>query len=88
MAIAPVGQIALPLTYEAYLAEGEINRRYDIVNGRRLFMPSPTRGHQRILKNLARAFDRFERASGHIQMYFAPMDVLIRASPLQTRQPD
>ncbi len=88
MATAPVGQLAPALTYEAYLAEGEINRRYDIVDGRRVFMPSPTRGHQRILKNLSGLLYRFEQASRQSQMYFAPMDILIRTFPLQTRQPD
>lgn len=36
------------LTYEQYMAEGEVQGRYDIVNGVRIFMAAPTRRHQRI----------------------------------------
>jgi len=88
MTIAPAEKLSPPLTYEKYLVEGEINRRYDIINGRREFMPGPTPGHQRISKNLTRSMLQFERAFGQGQMYYAPMDVLIRDFPLQTRQPD
>jgi Uma2 family endonuclease len=88
MAIAPFGQLAPPLTYEEYVAEGEINLRYDIVNAMREFMPGPTRGHQHILMQLTKLFLRFEPAYRGAQLYFAPLDVLIRSFPLQTRQPD
>jgi Uma2 family endonuclease len=88
MAMAQAGPLTPPLTFEEYLAEGEISRQYDIVDGRRVYMPGPTRGHQRISKNLTGLLLRFEHASGVGQMYYAPMDVLIRPVPLQTRQPD
>jgi len=48
------------MTYEEYLAEGEVFKRYDIIDGVRHLMPNPTRLHQRILLNLARILHRFE----------------------------
>ncbi|HLJ55695.1 MAG TPA: Uma2 family endonuclease, partial [Chthonomonadaceae bacterium] len=51
-------------------------------------MSSPTRGHQRISKNLAGVLLQFERSSRLVQVYYAPLDVLIRKIPLRTRQPD
>ena len=38
LAEAPAGL----LTYEGYITEGEINRRYDIIDGERFYMASPT----------------------------------------------
>jgi Uma2 family endonuclease len=88
MAIAQTGRSSPALTYEDYVAEGEVAGQYDIVNGRRLFMPGPTLGHQRISKNLCSLLLRFEQESRACQMFYAPLDVLIRRFPLQTRQPD
>ena len=36
------------LTYEQYMAEPEIRRRYDILDGVRVFMTNPTIQHQKI----------------------------------------
>ncbi len=79
---------ALTLTYEQYLAEGEINRRYDILNGVRVWMPNPTVRHQDVLFNIATAFKAFSQASGVGRMVVAACDVLITYEPLHTRQPD
>lgn len=79
---------ALPLTYEQYLAEGEINRRYDIVDGVRIWMPNPTVRHQDVLFNIAAALKNFSRTSGAGRMVVAACDVLITYQPLKTRQPD
>ena len=75
------------MTYEDYMAEGEINLRYDILDGVR-FVTNPTRRHQRILLNIARLFADYESVSGLGQAITAPCDVLIRRAPLRTRQPD
>ncbi len=75
------------LTYEQYMAEGEINQRYDILDGVR-FVTNPTRRHQRILQNLLRSFEDYQRASATGQAIIAPCDVLISRYPLRTRQPD
>lgn len=89
MAIAqPVPEPAL-LIYEAYMAEGEVNLRYDIVEGVRIFMPAPTWEHQVIQGNSYDALRDYEKATGNGKALMAPFDVLIRRKPrLQTRQPD
>lgn len=78
----------VPMTYEEYLAEGEVMARYDIIDGVREFMTNPTRRHQRILLNLARHLQQYEVASGRGQCLVSPQDVLITRVPLRTRQPD
>ena len=80
---------AATLTYEAYMAEPEVQGRYDIVNGVRITMPGATWRHQRIAKHIEKAFDHYEEQSGIGLNVDAPFDVLIRRFPkLQTRQPD
>lgn len=76
------------LTYEQYLAEEEDHQRYEIVDGVRFYMTSPTRRHQEILLNIAEAFRAYERVSRRGKTIIAPCDILIRRSPLQIRQPD
>ena len=80
---------AATLTYEAYMAESEVQGRYDIVNGVRIFMPGATWDHQTIAMNLVELLRQYARASGVGKVNTAPFDVLIRRVPrLQTRQPD
>jgi Uma2 family endonuclease len=88
MAIARQPEPAPLLTYEAYMAEGEIYRRYDILDGVRMDMPNPTRRHQDILFNVAEKLRAYERTSKCGKAILAPCDVLIRREPLRTRQPD
>jgi len=76
------------LTYEQYMAEPEIRRRYDILDGVRVFMTNPTIQHQIILGNLYVGFRAWRQAGGTGRELQAPCDVLIRRSPLRTRQPD
>ena len=77
------------LTYESYMAEPEVEGRYDITNGVRICLPGNTWQHQRIAGNIAKKFHRFEREIGLGVSVSAPFDVLIRKTPkLQTRQPD
>src|SRR5262249_36939342 len=67
----------------------EISKRYEIIEGVRYFMSSPTWDHQTILFNIAKLLDRYTEASGNGYARPAPLDVLIRRIPrLQTRQPD
>ncbi len=80
---------AVPLlNYESYLAEETTNRRYEILDGVRHWMPNPTVRHQDILFNIATAFKAFARASGEGRMVVAACDVLVTYAPLKTRQPD
>lgn len=88
MAIASQPVTLPPLTYEAYMAEGEIDRRYDIIDGVRHFMPSPRWQHQRISDNLTQLLRRYEKVAGNGMFVSAPFDVLIRRNPLRTCQPD
>jgi Uma2 family endonuclease len=76
------------LTYEAYLSEGEINRRYDILDGARVFMTNPTEEHQDIVFQVATALHQYQRRTRTGKMIMAPCDVLITRVPLRTRQPD
>ncbi len=83
MALVP----APKLTYEAYMAEPEVQGRYDIINGVRVFQPEVSWKRQRIIGNLAEAISGYGRVSGSHGV-ISPFDVLIRRNPLQIRQPD
>lgn len=77
------------LTYEAYMAEPQVEGRYDIVEGVRVFMPGASWDHQTISGNLNDVLRHYSRSSGLGKVIYAPFDVLIRPTPrLQTRQPD
>lgn len=76
------------LTYEQYIAEGEVEGRYDILDGVRTPMPGATWPHQKTAFQVAKALDRYQEANGNGQVIMAPLDVLIRRNPLRTRQPD
>jgi len=78
---------ALALTYEAYMAEPEVQGRYDIVNGVRVFQPELSWGRQEIIGNLLSCLFPFEQASGG-SLVPSAFDLLIRRTPLQIRQPD
>ena len=75
------------LSYEDYLKEGETNWRYDIIDGVRVDMASPTAYHQRIVQRLTRFLEDFEE-TGDGLTFAAPCDVQITLFPLRTRQPD
>ncbi len=77
------------MSYDDYMAEPQVEGRYDIVNGVRIFMAGASYRHQRVSNNISRAFYRYEQDSGLGTTVSAPFDVLIRRFPkLQTRQPD
>ena len=84
LAEAPTGL----LTYEDYMAEGEINRRYDIIDGERIYMASPTDGHQDTVGNIYELLRAYQRRTRAGKAMLAPCDVLVRRKPLRTRQPD
>lgn len=86
MAIAPAKPKTL--TYEDYLCDVEENLRYDILDGEKVYMPSPSILHQILSKNLFLLFDRWNALNERGLVLYAPCDILIRLSPLQTRQPD
>jgi len=78
---------AATLTYEAYMAEPEVQGRYDIVEGVRVFQPELSWDRQRIIGNLSSGLIGYERATcGYVVP--SAFDLLIRRSLLQIRQPD
>jgi Uma2 family endonuclease len=77
------------LTYEAYMAELEVQGRYDIVNGVRIIMPEATWEHQNIVGNLIELLRGYGRAKNVGKALSTSFYVLIRRIPkLQTPQPD
>lgn len=89
MATAPAAPQTDRLTYAQYRAEPEINARYDILEGARIFMPGPRPRHQRIQVHVTEALRAYETQSGSGYVFPAPCDVLIRSLPrLQVRQSD
>jgi len=76
------------LTYQQYMAEPEIRRRYDILDGVRVFMTNPTIQHQEIQGNVYAGLRAWRLTGGAGRVIPAPCDVLIQRSPLRTRQPD
>lgn len=87
--------VTRPMTYEEYLASPEENARYDIIDGYKAYytfggteVTNPTRAHQMIAFNLAKAFDAYRRQVGSGHSLIGPCDVLVSQEPLRTRQPD
>ncbi len=76
------------LTYEAYLAMPEIKQRCEILDGELIMSPSPLPIDQWIAANLFRLLDTYIRDRQLGIVLFAPLDVVIHQTPLQTRQPD
>ena len=82
------------LTYEAYLREGRVEGRYDIIEGVRIFtkfeeFQRQDWRHQRVNGHLLCRFSDYETATGRGKVLSAPYAVIIRNAPnLQTRQPD
>jgi Uma2 family endonuclease len=67
-----------PMTYEEYLKSPEIKQRYEIVDGKMIKAPSPTGGHQRLLRQTFKILDQFVIEHQLGEILFAPLDVLIQ----------
>jgi len=76
-----------PITFEQYVAEEQVKRRYDIVNGVRVFAVPPSLRHQRVLGHFLSPFADYAAAHGYATL-FSLFDVLISWEPFCTRQPD
>ena len=76
------------LTFEKWLALPETKQRYEIVDGAMLMAPAPTPTHQWVMQRILMKLTNFveERELGVVLA--APVDLMIRRSPLRTRQPD
>jgi Uma2 family endonuclease len=66
------------LTYEDYLELPDDGNRYEIIDGELFVNPAPVPQHQRIVRNVARAFDRHFEHSGGGEVLWAPLDVVLR----------
>ena len=76
------------ITYEEYLKGPEIKQRYEIVDGKMIMPPSPSTGHQRLLKRVFLLLDPYISEQQLGEVLFAPLDIVIQREPLRTRQPD
>lgn len=76
------------LTFEDYMSEGEVNLRYDIIDGVREVMTNPSTLHQHITGNIYILLRTYQRRYRTGRTIIAPADVLISTDPLRTRQPD
>jgi Uma2 family endonuclease len=78
-----------PLTYAEFLKLPETRQRCEVIDGELRYMtPAPTTVHQRISRNLFRLLDSFVVSHGLGEVFYSPLDVLIRQAPLRVRQPD
>lgn len=76
------------LTYEQYMAEEYLRRRFDILDGVRYFHLSPSMEEGDIRSNLTLLFRNVEQQTHCGRAMFACFDVLIRREPFRTRQPN
>lgn len=76
------------LTYQQYMAEEEIRKRYEIIDGVRVFMTNPIIEHQKVRGNVYTEIRMWRQQSRAGEVILAPCDILIQRSPLRTRQPD
>ena len=70
-------------TVDDYLLLGELKTPCQLINGELIMSPAPSPSHQRVLRNLFKAFDR---ANTQGEIFFAPIDLHINS--LNVFQPD
>ncbi len=76
------------LTYEAYLALPETMQRYEIIDGELIMSPSPDFEHQWRSTAIYDPMKQYVHTNRLGIVLYAPLDIMIRQSPLRTRQPD
>ena len=69
---------AKTITYQAYLRMPEIKKRYDIIDGEMAMSPTPTYGHQSVLKTVFLILHRHVTEHDLGEVLFAPLDIVIR----------
>lgn len=87
MTLGPVIYPPHPITFAQYMAEEQVKRRYDIVNGVRVFAVPPSLRHQRIVGRFLSLLDDYATLHGYATL-FSLFDVLVSREPFCTRQPD
>jgi len=86
MAATQALQAQQRLSWEEYLQLDK--ERYEIIDGEVHEMATPTLKHQRLVTRLNRAIGNYVEAHRLGEVFTAPYDLVIRRSPLRTRQPD
>ena len=76
------------LTYQEYLEMTPVMGRCDIVDGELIVSSSPNREHQTISRRLFLDVNQFVTEHDLGEVWYAPLDVIIREEPLRVRQPD
>ena len=70
------------LTYEEYMAEGESNRQYDIIDGVLIYATSLTLAQHEVRANIMfEGLRPYQRRTRRGKAWFAPCDVLISRAP-------
>jgi Uma2 family endonuclease len=85
--VREMAKVPIKFTYEDYksLPESE-TKRYELLEGELVMVPSPTPYHQGILRNLLRLLDEHVRSHRLGRVYPAPLDVVL--SEHNVVQPD
>ncbi|MCL6532588.1 MAG: Uma2 family endonuclease [Fimbriimonadales bacterium] len=86
MAATQALQAQQRLSWEEYLQLDK--ERYEIIDGEVHEMATPTLKHQNVLSELLMALRSFVKQNRSGIVCPAPYDIVIRRSPLRTRQPD
>lgn len=73
------------MTAEEFLALGETNEHYELIDGVVRMSPTPSREHQRVLSLLIFQFELFKQ--GHAGFDYYP-DISVRFSPHHVLEPD
>jgi Uma2 family endonuclease len=76
------------LTYEDYLVLPETMQRYEIIDGVLIMPPAPLIGHQWQSDEICDQMRAYIKQRQLGLVLSAPVDVMIRRTPLRTRQPD
>jgi len=88
--VTKVARPQVRFTYEDYksLPESE-TKRYELLGGELVLVPSPTEYHQRISGNLEFILRRFVKEKGLGYVYYAPLDVVLgEGDDREVVQPD
>ena len=78
-------QPGIKFTVDDYMTAPE-EKRYQLLAGEMVLAPSPTSRHQRLLRRLSAALDRFVTENALGEVWFAPLDVVL--SDYDVAQPD
>lgn len=70
-------QTATRMTYEELLALPDDGRHYELIEGELVLNPAPVPRHQRILRKILTALDRYFEEHGGGEVFCAPLDIVL-----------